>query len=70
MILRDGQLICGLKSQVKQKAQNRKIVFNRAVAKKTEIVLVGIFILQIFNLIFLWLYLFDSCHFFGNLFNQ
>ena len=41
---------------MKPNTQDRQKVFNLAVPKRTEAVLVLIFILQIFNLILLWVY--------------
>ena len=56
MVCSDNQLIGGLQDQIKPKAQDRQQVFNLAVPRRTEAALVWIFIFQIFNLIFLWLY--------------
>ena len=56
MVCPDNQQIGGLKNQVKPKQQDRQNVFKLALPRRTEAALVGIFILQIFNLILLWLY--------------
>ena len=56
MVFPDNQQIGGLKTQMKPKQQDRQKVFNLALQRRTEAALVGIFILQIFNLILLWLY--------------
>ena len=60
MVCHDNQLICGLNDQVEPKAQDRQQVYNLAVPWRTEAALVGIFIFQIVNLIFLWLYLLST----------
>ena len=60
MVLPDGKLIGGFKAQEKLKLPDCHKVFIFAVAKRNELALKGIFILQIFNLSLLWLYLLST----------
>ena len=56
MVLPDTLHILDKKALFKLKAQDRPKLFNLVVAKRTEIVLIKIFVLQFVNLILLWLY--------------
>ena len=60
MVLPDTQHILDKEALIKPKAQDHPKVLNLVVAKRTEIGIVGIFVLQFVNFILLWLYLLST----------
>ena len=57
MVIPDTLHILEKETLIKPKAHDRQKVLNFMVANKTEIAVVGIFVLQFVNLILLWLHL-------------
>ena len=70
MVLPGTQHILDKKKLIKPKAHNSPKVFNLVVAKRTEIALVGILLLQFVNLILLWLYPLSTVVFVNKIFKQ
>ena len=60
MVLPDTQHFFDKETLIKPKAETRPKVFNLVVTKRTEIALIGILVLQIVNLLLLWLYLLST----------
>ena len=63
MVCANNKLISNLKDQVKPKVLNRQKVFNFEVSNRTSAALVGIFVIQDFNLILLCAIFYFYCCF-------
>ena len=62
MVLHDTQLIINKTALTKPKAQDRQIVYNLSVSKRTEFASMGIFVLIIVNFILIWLLLLSTIY--------